>query len=104
MGKIAIFAYIKRLSVMTKENILAEETGYHADLLAKDFLNDEAVTPQQAFAAMEKYKGLPYKKAINKNEISNLLKWLKANNHLDLPEKGLQLITKQYLQSTHTGV
>jgi hypothetical protein len=69
---------------MTKENILAEETGYLAELLAKDFLNDEAVTPQQAFDAMEKYKVLANKKAINKNEITNLLKWLKANSHLAL--------------------
>jgi len=89
---------------MTKENILAEETGYLAELLAKDFLNDEAVTPQQAFDAMEKYKVLAHKKAINKDEICNLLKWLKANNHLDLSEKNLQVVTKQYLQSIHTGV
>ena len=84
---------------MTKENILAEETGYLAELLAKDFLNDEAVTPQQAFDAMEKYKILTTKNAANKNEICDLLKWLKANNHLVLSEKRFQLITKQYLQS-----
>ena len=89
---------------MTKENILAEETGYLAELLAKDFLNDEAVTPQQAFDAMEKYKVLANKKAINKNEITNLLKWLKANSHLALSEKKLQLITEQYLQSIYTDI
>ena len=104
VGKIAILDYIKRLGVMTKENILAEETGYLAELLSKDFLNDEAVTPQQAFDAMEKYKVLAHKKAINENEICNLLKWLIANKHLDLCEKRLQLITEQYLQSIHTGV
>ena len=95
---------MKRLLLhMTKENILAEETGYLAELLAKDFLNDEAVTPQQAFDAMEKYKILNYKKAANKNEIFDLLKWLKANNHLVVSEKSFQLITKQYLQSVRAS-
>lgn len=39
----------------TKAEILAKVTGHHADLLETAFLNNEAVTPKEAFEAMEQW-------------------------------------------------